>query len=241
MYKRQLSGQSRPHGETSNGLDRVIASPDLGFAPVDDAVRRAFQHVLHLLTDSGTKVTRDNPGIASSVVTWAVTATRDMWEHKQDLIEHELLGDHARGFMEFGAGFSDSEVEDARQQRAEIHDAYMDLFKRNRCNILLTPTLGCEAFHHGAVHPPTLGGKEISYPWLDWAGFLYDANLAGLPACSIPMGVGDNGLPLGLQVMGPPGSEWEVLQTASKIESLIGFVQPEFAAGHYLPDESTVS
>ena len=182
-----LSGQPVSHAETHDRLDRIIASPDLGFAPVDEDVKRAFQHVLNILSESGTRVHRDNPGISSSVVTWAITATRDMWEHKQHMMEHDQLGDHAKGFMEFGAGFSDSEVEDARLQRAAIHDAYIELFKRNRCNILITPTLGCEAFHHGAVHPPTLGKKEVSYPWLDWAGFLYDANLAGLPACSIPM------------------------------------------------------
>ena len=60
-------------------------------------------------------------------------------------------------------------------------------------------------------------------PWLDWAGFLYDANLAGLPACSIPMGLGENGLPLGLQILGPAGSDEEVLRVAEAIEVVIGW------------------
>jgi Asp-tRNA(Asn)/Glu-tRNA(Gln) amidotransferase A subunit family amidase len=60
-------------------------------------------------------------------------------------------------------------------------------------------------------------------PWLDWAGFLYDANLAGLPACSIPMGLGEHGLPLGLQILGPAGSDQQVLRVAEAIEALIGW------------------
>ena len=58
-------------------------------------------------------------------------------------------------------------------------------------------------------------------PWLDWATFLYDANLAGLPACVIPMGLGDEGLPLSLQILGPEGSDDEVLRVAEAIEALI--------------------
>ena len=60
-------------------------------------------------------------------------------------------------------------------------------------------------------------------PWLDWASFLYDANLTGMPACAIPMGLGDEGLPLSLQILGPVGSDYEVLRVAEEIEKLIGW------------------
>jgi Asp-tRNA(Asn)/Glu-tRNA(Gln) amidotransferase A subunit family amidase len=97
------------------------------------------------------------------------------------------------------------------------------MFARQRARILITPTLGCEAFPHGTIHPHKIDDTHIELPWLDWASFLYDANLAGMPACAIPMGIGDEGLPLSLQIIGLEGSDYEVLRIAEVIERLIGW------------------
>ena len=43
------------------------------------------------------------------------------------------------------------------------------------------------------------------------------------PRCAIPMGIGDEGLPLSLQILGPVGSDYEVLRVAEAIERLIGW------------------
>jgi Asp-tRNA(Asn)/Glu-tRNA(Gln) amidotransferase A subunit family amidase len=89
--------------------------------------------------------------------------------------------------------------------------------------VLLTPALGCEAFEHGATHPHEIGGTPIDPPWLDWCGFLYDANLAGLPACAVPVGLGDDRLPVSVQVLGMRGHDGAVLAVAETVERLAGF------------------
>ena len=66
----------------------------------------------------------------------------------------------------------------------------------------------------------------IEPPWIDWAGFLYDANLTGMPACALPMGVGNEGLPVSVQVLGAKGTDAEVLNIAEQIESLLGWHHP---------------
>ncbi len=53
------------------------------------------------------------------------------------------------------------------------------------------------------------------------ARFLFDANLAGLPACAIPMGLGDDGLPVSLQIIGPRGADGAVLAAAELIEEVL--------------------
>jgi Asp-tRNA(Asn)/Glu-tRNA(Gln) amidotransferase A subunit family amidase len=47
------------------------------------------------------------------------------------------------------------------------------------------------------------------------------ANLAGLPACAIPMGRGRDGLPISLQITGPRGADGAVLAAAEHIEELL--------------------
>ncbi len=45
-------------------------------------------------------------------------------------------------------------------------------------------------------------------------------NVAGLPAASVPFGQDEDGLPIGLQLVGPPGSESALLGIARQIEQL---------------------
>ena len=66
---------------TSGGLT-LIASEDLGFAPVDMDVRIAFREALRKIEEAGNKIRYDNPGLTSSASTWANTATYDIWQHK---------------------------------------------------------------------------------------------------------------------------------------------------------------
>jgi aspartyl-tRNA(Asn)/glutamyl-tRNA(Gln) amidotransferase subunit A len=49
--------------------------------------------------------------------------------------------------------------------------------------------------------------------------FTVQANIAGVPAVSIPMGVHANGLPMGLQLMGSNGADLDVLAMADWIQN----------------------
>lgn len=67
-------------------------------------------------------------------------------------------------------------------------------------DVLVTPTTPQTAFAHGAPAP------------VDQADFTAFANLSGCPALSLPMGIAADGLPTGLQLMGPPGSDLRLLE-----------------------------
>ncbi len=202
----------------------ILYSEDLGFAPVDSDVRSAFQRVLGLMQEAGFRLIDDHPGLDSSVETWAVTACYDAAENARGSAYNlDYLGEVAKGFIDFGDQFTADDFERAQARRSVIEAHYDQLFARHDARILLTPTLGCEAFPHGTIHPHKIDDTRIELPWLDWASFLYDANLVGMPACAIPMGLGDEGLPLSLQVLGAVGADYEVLRVAEAIEGLIGW------------------
>ena len=215
---------------------KMIASEDLGFAPVDQDVRQLFQTALEKIQQAGFSLKTGHPGLNSSVVTWATVATSDMWKHKgrtqsSGYVVPDKMGAYAREFIKFGNRFQPQDLEDSQSHRIAIHDAYVEMFRSRNANVLITPTLGREAFHHTLPFPQIIENTPITYPWLDWAGFLYDANLVGMPACTIPMGLGDGGLPLGMQIMGLPGSDQLVLEAAQQIETALGWqhqVAPNF-------------
>lgn len=202
----------------------IIFSEDLGFAPVNSDVRAAFRSALERMRQAGFQLIEDNPGLTSSVETWAITACYDAAENARGSAYNiDYLGEVAKGFIDFGEQFSADDFEQAQHQRQVIREHYDQMFARHDARILITPTLGCEAFPHGTIHPHKIDDTHIQLPWLDWASFLYDANLTGMPACTIPMGLGDEGLPLSLQILGPVGSDYEVLRIAQEIEKLLAW------------------
>ena len=203
---------------------KIVYSEDLGFAPVDNDVRESFRQVIGMMRQADFDLVEDNPGLPSSVITWAVTACYDAAENARGSAYNiDYLGEVAKGFIDFGEQFNAEEFDEAQSQREVIRNHYAEMFARHDARILITPTLGCEAFPHGSIHPHKIDDTHIELPWLDWASFLYDANLAGIPACAIPMGFGDEELPLSLQIIGPTGSDYEVLRVAESIEKLIGW------------------
>ncbi|NCF36797.1 MAG: hypothetical protein GWP56_10475 [Gammaproteobacteria bacterium] len=213
-------------GNSSPRLNRrgIVYSEDLGFAPVNTDVREAFRTVVEKMQLDDFQMIEDNPGLTSSVETWAVTACYDAAENARGSAYNiDYLGEVAKGFIDFGDQFNADDFARAQAQRKVIRAHYEQMFARHNARILITPTLGCEAFPHGSIHPHKIDDTHIQLPWLDWASFLYDANLTGMPACAIPMGLGDEGLPLSLQILGPVGSDYEVLRVAEEIEKLIGW------------------
>lgn len=76
--------------------------------------------------------------------------------------------------------------------------------------VLLTPTAPQAAFAHGRPPPASQG---------DLTGL---ANIAGLPALAIPAGRDADGLPVGVQLVGPAGSETRLMALARSLESALG-------------------
>jgi Asp-tRNA(Asn)/Glu-tRNA(Gln) amidotransferase A subunit family amidase len=204
---------------------RVAVSENLGFAPLDDDVRRAFREVVALLAATGIDVVEDGPGVGPSARTWCTIACAEArWSEaaEYERKSHLLSADVLQSLM-FGDRVLIGDYVLAQFDRERIHRGYADLFRRTGAHALLTPTLGCEAFAHGKRYPDAIGGHAIERPWLDWVPFLYDANLAGLPACAVPVGFGDDGLPVSIQVVGRRWDDGLVLTAAEAIESAVGF------------------
>jgi aspartyl-tRNA(Asn)/glutamyl-tRNA(Gln) amidotransferase subunit A len=85
-------------------------------------------------------------------------------------------------------------------------------------DVLVTPTTPQTAFAHGTPAPA------------DQADFTAFANLSGCPALSLPMGLAADGLPTGLQLLGPPGSDLRLLELAEVCAAALD-ATPDFPVG----------
>jgi Asp-tRNA(Asn)/Glu-tRNA(Gln) amidotransferase A subunit family amidase len=207
---------------------RVAYSEDLGFAPLDDGVRARYGEALAAFERAGADLVPipEELGFTSSVQTWAIIAAAEArWSQNELLTVHRLeLSEQVRQFLAFGEAFTAEQYIAAQFERERIHERYVRLFASRAdgglgVDVLFTPTVGCSAFDVSLAFPPLIGGRVISDPWRDWASFLYDANLAGLPALSLPIGVDEVGLPVGGQLVGPRRRDRTVLYAGAVLEA----------------------
>jgi aspartyl-tRNA(Asn)/glutamyl-tRNA(Gln) amidotransferase subunit A len=105
----------------------------------------------------------------------------------------------------------------AERDRMTIGEYFKDLL--TTYDILVTPATAMTAFDAGQNMPPGPKGK----PWDDWTPFTYPANLARLPAASLPAGLTKDGLPVGMQVMAGFLKDLPLLQACKRIEAELRF------------------
>jgi len=121
------------------------------------------------------------------------------------------------GTYVLSAGFYDAYYNRARKVRALIKRDFEDVFNAG-VDAILTPATPSAAFELGQTHvdPVEMYLNDV---------FTVTVNLAGLPGISVPTGLDARGLPLGLQLIGRPWEEGELLNTAYALEQAAGFVE----------------
>ena len=120
------------------------------------------------------------------------------------------------GTYVLSAGYYDAYYLKAQKVRRLIRDDFLNAFKQ--CDIILTPTAPTAAFPIG---DKSMQENPINM-WLNDV-FTVSVNLAGLPGMSLPAGLSEDGLPLGLQLIGRAFDEETIFRTASVLEQKIKF------------------
>jgi aspartyl-tRNA(Asn)/glutamyl-tRNA(Gln) amidotransferase subunit A len=118
------------------------------------------------------------------------------------------------GTYVLSAGYYDAYYVRAQKVRTLIARDFAQAFER--CDVLLTPSTPGPAFALGAktADPVSMYLNDV---------FTVTVNLAGLPAISVPAGMTEEGLPLGLQLIGKAFDERLLLRAAHSLERTAGF------------------
>ncbi|WP_303704659.1 Asp-tRNA(Asn)/Glu-tRNA(Gln) amidotransferase subunit GatA [Celeribacter baekdonensis] len=146
----------------------------------------------------------------------------DMYEKtRAEGFGHEVQRRVMVGTYVLSAGFYDAYYNRARKVRTLIKKDFEDVFAAG-IDAILTPATPSAAFG--------LGEMSDSDPIQMYLNdvFTVTVNLAGLPGVSVPAGLSAKGLPLGLQLIGRPWEEGDLLNIAHSLETAVGFVsKPE--------------
>jgi len=121
------------------------------------------------------------------------------------------------GTYVLSAGYMDAYYNQALRVRTRIIEGFDAAYRR--CDLLLGPTAPTTAFALGAKtgDPLTMYLSDVC---------TIPSNLAGHPAISVPFGPGDDGLPIGIQLLGPALSEGTLFKVAAVVEAAAPTLDP---------------
>ncbi|HUZ51752.1 MAG TPA: amidase family protein [Streptosporangiaceae bacterium] len=196
-------------------------------ARADQATRAALDEAAGLLRDAGHDLVPQSPPYPPTLglrfnSRWLAGIAQDA-----SGLDRSALEPRTRKMAALGARLS-SRARPASADRFASQAA--DWF--TGYDVLMTPTLTRTARPVG-----TWDGKGWVATMLSVANWIYTPpwNLAGLPAASVPFGQDEDGVPIGLQLVGPAGSEATLLSLASQIEHLRPW--PRLAPSPGVPSE----
>ncbi|PTM42787.1 amidase family protein [Bosea sp. 124] len=209
---------------------RIAFSPDLGHARVDPEVAELTAKAVKAFEDLGATVELVTPG-------WGPLGpelARFFWKAGY-LARGATYLPQWRDRMDPGLVAMLDEAKSITGEEYHLMRlrklAYVEQIHRffQNWDLLLTPAVSTPAFPAHLLQPPSW--PQHPWDWLMWAEFSYPFNLSGNPAASIPCGFTTDGLPVGLQIVGPRFDDLGVLQASAGFETVRPWQQhrPQFA------------
>jgi amidase/aspartyl-tRNA(Asn)/glutamyl-tRNA(Gln) amidotransferase subunit A len=218
----------------------VAYTPDFGTFPVEERILEVVEDALGAFeqADAGPTIAEADVGLGHShdelTAVWrkSVAASfaamdesfeRDRGDHDDSTglldAHRDDLTDEVVELIEEGRDLSAAEYLNLQSVQTEVFDAIEDTFEEY--DLLVSPTLAClpvenaDASEGSTLGPAEIDGEPVD-PLIGWC-LTHPFNFTGHPAASIPAGFAD-GLPVGMQIVGPRFAEEEILAASAVFE-----------------------
>jgi len=212
---------------------KIAFSPNLDVFPVEPGVARVVAKAVRAFSEAGAEVEEVKVGIKRPQqelsTVWCRMCMLGELQSLEDLKARgiDLLKDHRDDlpplflhWAEVSSRMSAMDLMRDNAVRTEVYDAISDVL--GRYDLLVTPTLACTAVDNAAngdtVGPSQINGETVD-PLIGWC-LTYPINFTGHPAASIPAGLSEDNLPVGMQIIGRRYGDAEVLAASAAFERL---------------------
>jgi amidase len=223
-----------PETDYTDATDRdasefdVAFSPDLDTFPVASSVTSICRDALDALADAGATVTEadvDGPDKGTLNYAYGTEATplfAVMAHHLQEEFGVDVTGEDAADLSDsfvqtvrMGEGYDAVDYLKTNGVRTELYDAVEAVLADH--DALVMPTLSTPPLTHDEPYPSKIDGERAGGLPMDW-GLTWPFNLTGHPVVAAPAGLTDDGLPVGLQIVGSRYDEADLLGIAAALE-----------------------
>lgn len=193
---------------------------------VDPDIEANFERTLDAIARSGITVERiDPPSNNDTIYAWFVISTAELAQslrHEENRADQ--LTDYVQMQLKFASHVTLDQYIEAQRKRHEVSSRFDDLLVDD--TVLVVPTANARSWPAEGPLPTRAGSTDDPMITLNTP----DNNFTGHPAVSVPMGVDDNGVPCGLQVVAPRFEDGLALGLARHLETIQPW--PLSAPGH---------
>jgi Asp-tRNA(Asn)/Glu-tRNA(Gln) amidotransferase A subunit family amidase len=202
------------------GTVRVAVSTDLGCAPIDRAIATLFasriarfRHVFREAQERAPEFADVHDMFETHRCVQFVAAHRERLEKSRDLLDRNVIDNTERGLK-----LSLADVSRAHVEQTKLCKRVLAFFKE--VDVLIAPAASVSPFPHAQLFVEEMNGEKMP-TYMRWLAISYAPTTALCCAAAIPCGVDHLGMPFGIQVIGPNGSDARVLQVAHALEQVL--------------------
>jgi Asp-tRNA(Asn)/Glu-tRNA(Gln) amidotransferase A subunit family amidase len=197
---------------------RVAWSPTLGYGRTDAGALQACEQAITVLDELGAEVVEVDVFADDPVMVWFTLTAAYLARTVGPDADLGVLDPTLRPFVETGRTLTAVQVVEAEDECHRLNLRLVDLFAEH--SVLVTPTV--------AGRTPVIGepGLVDGEPEGNWVRYTYPFNCTRSPAGTVCAGLDDDGMPVGLQVVGPQHGDQVVLRTLAALEQALGVVTP---------------
>ncbi|MBM3732370.1 MAG: hypothetical protein FJW24_02705 [Acidimicrobiia bacterium] len=199
---------------------RAAFSADLGCAPIDNAIRDVFIRKVASFRSAFRTAENRNPDLGPALDVFEIL--RGLYcvgEHGTRLEKHRhLLGRNVIDGTERGLKYTVADVAWAQVEQTKIYQRFNALF--DGVDVLICPATAISPFPHALLFIDEINGQKLP-TYMSWYTIAYALSLAVPAIAVLPCGRDHRGMPFGIQVVGPNGSDDRVLGIALALEQVL--------------------
>ncbi|GAC1347125.1 MAG: amidase family protein [Acetobacteraceae bacterium] len=199
---------------------RVALTPDFGQAPTERHIREVFAEKTGLFRDVFARVEDAHPDCTGADESFEVLRSLGYpTRHAENIrTRPQDVGPNIHANYEEALRYSALDVGRALKTQTEHYRRWQTFF--DQYDVILSPAITLSPRPWTELYPAEIDG-QATRTYFHWLALAYYVTLAGHPAISLPVGKDRNGMPFGLQIVGPRGGDATVLAVAAALERLL--------------------
>ena len=196
---------------------RVALTPDFGLAPTERHIADVFTEKTGLFRQLFGRAEDTHPDCTGGDEAFEVLRSLGVLsKHAEHMrARPDDLGPNIHANYQEGLGYSAVDVARAMKLQTEFYRRWQGFF--DTTDLILSPAMTISPRDWTELFPAEIDGKPTR-TYFHWLALAYYPTLAGHPALSLPVGLDRNGMPFGLQIVGPRGGDTLVLAAAAALE-----------------------